>query len=411
MTCRVTKLALTTFLCTFCAAGGFSGQLVDGGSETAGQPPGQAEKQLLDPKQWFLKGEDSLRGGDLDSAEAAFRQVLAADPRSGGAYANLGVIAMRRKQWDRALTLLQKAQKLEPKVSGILLNIGLVNYHRSDYQAAIPPLSSVLREQPDAEQPRYLLGLCYLFTERYADAVSTLEPLWPGRSNDFAYLYALSVAANEAGQKEAEERALTRLIEVGGDTAEFHLMLGKAYLNRRESERAVTELERAASLKPDLPFVHMNLGIAYMRMGKSARAEEEFRRDIAIEPDVADTYELLGDFYLRTGKEQEAEQSFHEALRRNARMPGSLVGLAKIYLQQEKYREALATIDRAAKLAPNAENVHFLRGRILTKLGRRAEAQEELAAAARMENAAGAKEAGMNAEDRRVPNPELAQPH
>src|ERR1700730_2087035 len=62
-----------------------------------------------DPRILFAKGEASLQSGDLAAAEAAFRGVLAVDPKAGGAYANLAVIAMRRKDWDHALNLLQKA--------------------------------------------------------------------------------------------------------------------------------------------------------------------------------------------------------------------------------------------------------------------------------------------------------------
>ena len=56
------------------------------------------------PQAWFGKGQAALQSGDLDTAEAAFRKVIEIDPRSGAAYSNLGVIAMRRKEWDRAIT-------------------------------------------------------------------------------------------------------------------------------------------------------------------------------------------------------------------------------------------------------------------------------------------------------------------
>src|SRR5260370_30391317 len=89
-------------------------------------------KQPVDAQGWFAKGQVALQGGDLDAAEAAFRQVLLVDPRAGPAYANLGVIAMRRKEWDRAISLLRKAAKLEPRMAGIRLNIGLVEYRRGN---------------------------------------------------------------------------------------------------------------------------------------------------------------------------------------------------------------------------------------------------------------------------------------
>jgi cytochrome c-type biogenesis protein CcmH/NrfG len=154
---------------------------------------------------------------------------MAADRRAGAAYANLGVIAMRRKDWDHALSLLQRAAKLEPKMAGVRLDIGLVNYRRGDYAGAIAPLASVVRDQPDSQQARYLLGLCNVFTERYADAVTALEPLWVQQSSDFMYLYVLGIAAHNADRKELDEKALSRLLEVGGEKPEFHLILGKAY--------------------------------------------------------------------------------------------------------------------------------------------------------------------------------------
>ena len=45
-----------------------------------------------------------------------------------------------------------------------------------------------MRDQPDALQPRYLLGLCYFFAGRWADAATTLEPLWPQESEKLRYL-------------------------------------------------------------------------------------------------------------------------------------------------------------------------------------------------------------------------------
>src|SRR5258708_18946391 len=240
-------------------------------TEQQSSPSPVAANQRMDPQTWFAKGQAALQAGELDAAEAAFHRVLAADPRAGSAYANLGVIAMRRKDWEHAIKVLNRAEKLEPKMAGIRLNIGLVEYRRGNYAAAIAPLASVVRDQPDSQQARYLLGLCQVFSKRYAEAIPVLEPLWAEKSNDVLYLYLLDIAAVESVQKELDEKILKRMIAVGGGTAEFHLILGKAYLNRDEVPEATSELEQAAALNPNLPFVHMNLGVAYMRSGTDER--------------------------------------------------------------------------------------------------------------------------------------------
>jgi Tfp pilus assembly protein PilF len=180
-------------------------------------------------------------------------------------------------------------------------------------------------------------------------------------------------------------------------------------LNREEPEKALQELERAATADSNLPFVHFSLGVAHLRLNHNEEAEKEFRKDLMVEPDLPDTYEQLGLFYLRTGNNDEAAKFFREALKRNPQMAASLVGLAKIYMQEEKYRDALAAIDPAVRLAPGSQSAHFLRGQILARLGRRGEAQAEFATAKKMMNADLSKRRE-SLGDERVPNPELAQP-
>jgi tetratricopeptide (TPR) repeat protein len=367
-----------------------------------------AANSRIDPQAWFAKGQAALQSGDLDTAEAAFRKVLVADPQAGSAYANLGVIAMRRKDWDRAITLLHKAEKLEPKIAGIRLNIGLVEYRRGNYASAIAPLASVVRDQPDSQQARYLLGLCQVFTKRFSEAVTVLEPLWSEKSTDVLYLYLYDIAAVESGQKELDEKILSRMLAVGGGTPEYHLIMGKAFLNRFEVAEGKAELELAATGNPDLPYLHLNLGITYMRLGDNERAEAEFRRDIALEPDLADNYEQLGVLCSRMQRDQDAEKAFREALKRDAKSAGSYLGLARLYQKQNKPEPGLKMIDAALRLSPDIHGGHFLRGRILTQLGRREEARVEFAAAQKgMQGKLDKEREGQDEE--RVPNPELTR--
>jgi tetratricopeptide (TPR) repeat protein len=108
-------------------------------------------------------------------------------------------------------------------------------------------------------------------------------------------------------------------------------------------------------------------------------------------------------------KDDEAEHSFREALRYNPRQPASLLALGRLYQRQGKNRESLTALDAAEKLIPGNQNVHFVRGQVLARLGRREEAQAELATSKKL------LDAGLNKQrekygDAPVPNPELKQP-
>jgi tetratricopeptide (TPR) repeat protein len=356
----------------------------------------------------YAEGEQALRTGDLDRAERAFRQVLLHNDHDVGAYANLGVIDMRRKNWSPALENLRQAEHLAPQVAGIRLNIGLAEFRQNKFRDAIPPFESVLRDQPDNPQARQLLGLCYFFTDRWADATTTLEPLWPQKSTELDYLYVLGLAAGKAGRHDLEDKALGQLVQAGADSAEFHLFMGKAHLNRQNYDQAVTELETAARRDPNLPFVHFNLGLAYLHQNDYTRAQAEFEKDIAIEPDVAYDYEELGLADISLQQSAAAEKNFLAALRLDPQLIASRIELAKIYQHAGKFADALAQLDAAQKIDPANYSVHFLRGQVLVKMGRREEGRKELAAATAILNTnRSQRQKELEAEP--VPSPELTR--
>jgi tetratricopeptide (TPR) repeat protein len=371
-------------------------------------PSQDPELKKTNPALLFKDGQDALAKGDLDTASSDFEEVLKLDPGSGAAHANLGVIAMRRKNWEQALAELHKAQKLAPQMTGIGLNIGLVEYRRANYVEAILPLESVVREQPGSSQARYLLGLCYTFVEKYDDAVRVLEPLWPQLSDQFVYLYVLGNAAFRVGNKELDEKASRRLIEVGGDSAEFHLLKGKALLTRNDDQKALEEFQKAAAGGDSLPFLHFELGVTYWRMEKLDLALEELRKDIELEPEIGYNYEQLGRVYLQLGREQEAENAFLEAVKREPRLPTALVELAKIHLRKGDLQSASREAESAVKLAPKNHNAHFINGQVLQKLGRTQEARAEFAEASKI-MAAGVERDRRLVEKGVTADPELAR--
>lgn len=335
----------------------------------------------------FVAGENALKRGDLDAAETDFRRLLALNGNDAGAYANLGVVEMRQKRWPQALEMLHKAQALAPEVPGIRLNVGLVYYRQYEFAAAIPALESVVRDQPDSLQARYLLGLCYFFTDRDAEGARTLESIWSQESGEMNYLYVLGVAAEQAKLTDLQNRALARLAEVGQDSAELHLLMGKAELNRLEYDKATSELERAAEIDPRLPFVHYYTGVAYRKRHEFERAKAEFLKDAAIEPDVAFNFNELGAVSTELQQPQEAARYFEQALKLDPHLATSYYGLAKADQQQGKNLEALAALDRAGAIDPESASVHYLRGQVLQRLGRRPEAQAEFDRAAALQKA------------------------
>jgi len=405
-----TKLLWLIFIAGATAATSPQTPLFPGEARPPQASSGAASGQPVNvgPALLFQRGQAALNAGRLDEAERAFRQVLAVDPQSGGAYANLGVVYMRRKQWTTALNMLRKAERLLPEVAGIRLNIGLAYYRQSEYLKAIPSLESVVRDQPDGMQGRYLLGECYFVAERWADAADTLAPLWQQESSQPLYLYMLSMSAHKAGKNELDEKAWAQLINTGEGQPEFYLLMGKEHLQLEQYDLAVSELQAAAKADSKLPFVHFNLGLTYLKKQDYERARNEFLEDAALEPDLALNYEELGETYALLQQDAEAEKNYREAVRRDPRLVNSWAGLAKTYRREEKYQQALAAINQANKIDPARTDLHYLRGQILVHVGRKDEGKKELELAVRIDNEKRAARQ-KQIETETVPSPELMQ--
>jgi tetratricopeptide (TPR) repeat protein len=127
----------------------------DTASPASGRNASPSTAAAVDPQRLFEQGEAALKANDLAGAERCFRAVLRLDPQAASAYANLGVVDMRRRQWQDALKMLHKAQRLAPQMSGIQLDIGLVYYRQNDFPSAIAPFAAVVKGAPDSLQARY----------------------------------------------------------------------------------------------------------------------------------------------------------------------------------------------------------------------------------------------------------------
>jgi tetratricopeptide (TPR) repeat protein len=375
-------------------------------------PKTPAEMAVLarNPKRLFEAGEVALRAGQLDEAEHNFRQVLAIDRGIAGAYANLGVIDMRRKHWSQALEMLYKAEKLAPDMAGVRLNIGLVYYRQKNFLAAIKPFESVVKQIPSSYQAKYLLGFCYFFNRRWADTVEALEPLWEqvSASDQLNYLYVLGRAAELSHNAPLEEKAYVRMADVGQGSPEFRMIIGKSHLNRGEYDDAVRELEAAAQADSKLPGVHYYLGVTYTRKQDYERARTEFEKDLTLEPDAALTYEQLGKVESTLQNEAEAAKDFGFAVKLDPQLVDSRMGLAKIAERKKHYPDALAQLDEIIRLDKNNAGSRYLRGQVLLRMGHTKEGGEELAVATRMLNDRRATRHS-ELEGETVPSPELAR--
>ena len=150
-------------------------------------------------------------------------------------------------------------------------------------------------------------------------------------------------------------------------------------LGRRDE--ALAAYKRAIEISGGAPHLAIAAGTLYLEMGRPAEARSH--AGLALEADPASANELLARAALAEGKLEEAEAAARQSVEARDSLVGPLLTLARVLRERDRYDEALELVDRAAaehgaKTGADPEAIrglHLLRGNLLARLGRGAEAE------------------------------------
>lgn len=140
----------------------------------------------------------------------------------------------------------------------------------------------------------------------------------------------------------------------------------KPRLERREvlgtlAERAENEFLHAAGL---------------LKAGRSAEAESRFMKALDIDMNHRGARQALVALQLERGQLETARKLLQDGLALDAAQPEFAITLARIYAERRDYWGALTVLERSAGAAAHVPEFHVLRGTLLQRLGRHAEAAE-----------------------------------
>lgn len=201
-----------------------------------------------------------------------------------------------------------------------------------------------------------------------------------GRMNaqqEYAARLNLGDALLQLGREEEALEAFDAALAVNLTRVEAYIGRAGALeaLGRRGD--ALRDWDRALKMAPESVDIRMGRGAFFLRGRDLEAAIGAFDEALARDPEAADALYNRGLALMRLGRPDLAERDFSALLRLN---PSD----AAAYLNRGLARDeatpggALADFDRAADLAPEWGAPWYYSGRLLDRLGRRAEANRRL---------------------------------
>jgi FimV-like protein len=229
----------------------------------------------------FTYGVAFFQRGYLDSAAAAFQQVIASKPDEPEAYYNLGTLDLTRNDLKSARRNLEQAVNLRPGYAEAWNNLGMVSAQQGQESEAIEDFQKSLQLRPT-----------------YVTALLNFGNLLR-RKGDF----------------EEAQKLLSRALEAKPDDADANYSMGMLYARQNELSRSSDYLERAVQLRPDHTDALNNLGVLLVRQGRYSEAREKFEACIRIAPKYDQAYLNLARLYVVLNDKEGARTILQELLR------------------------------------------------------------------------------------------------
>lgn len=208
--------------------------------------------------------------------------------------------------------------------------------------------------------------------ERFPEAEELCHRVLARTPNHPLSLYILGML----GLGVDDELALRYLARAVGEEPRnpyYHLSLGEAYLKVSEYSPAITHIQHALRLKPDLLEALCALGRAYVEFDKADMALPVYERALKINPDHPRVRTGLASALTGLGRMDEAEIYLKEAIERRIAMPtayNELVRTRKFTEEPAELKSILCELGER-KLDPvGAMTLHHAAGKVLNDLRR-----------------------------------------
>jgi tetratricopeptide (TPR) repeat protein len=231
----------------------------------------------------------------LPQAEELYRAVLQRDPDHVQALFNLGLIRVRRGEFENAVELFGKALEQKPDFAEAHNALGIALRMSGREPEALAHYAVALAIRPDYAEVENNFGLALQALGRHADAVEhyrkalALAPDYFEAENNIGA--ALRVLHRFSEAVEHYRKALA----IKPDSAEAHNNLAASLQLLGQHDEALLEFDRALALTPDLASAWHGRGTVLRTLGRLDEARESIERAIAIAPRRAEFYRSLAE--------------------------------------------------------------------------------------------------------------------
>ena len=201
-------------------------------------------------------------------------------------YRELGELLLNEKKYTSALKEFLKEEALNPDDYFLQDDLGLAYYYKGEPDLAIARFKKALALKDDYSPARNNLGNAYAQKGDWDKAIEQYKRV----TTDILYgtpqypLLNLGNAYYEKKDYPLSEKYFLEALDIQNDFPAALYGLGKTYMAMGRVTEAITRIEKAAQLAPDIARVHFELGKAYAMNRQYKKAYDAYQSVVKLDP-------------------------------------------------------------------------------------------------------------------------------
>ena len=329
-------------------------------------------------------GDKAFTAGDFTTAEASFRQAIAADGKLGAAYYKLALTLLKTGKIEDGASNLRRAFTLNPENTdaGVkLAEIFILVLNQQPMRAGdfLPQIQEVADKLLERDPKSYdgIRLLAYLAIQNrsipkgleYYKAANQIKP----NQTEILMPWAITLMGNQQGAE--GERIALDLLQSHKDFPPVYDLLYGHYMRDKNLPAAEKIIKAKADNMPDHPEFRIQLASWYL-LNKNKVAMNKELAAVQAAGAGGDGYVLVGDFYVSLREYDAAKKAFESCIPLGGKSKLTCqLRLVNMYSGQRRYAEATEWVNEALKENPANPEAMANRDSILVSSGDLAQIQ------------------------------------
>ncbi|MBN1758984.1 MAG: tetratricopeptide repeat protein [Chitinispirillaceae bacterium] len=317
------------------------------------------EQGALTAYRQALKADSSMKGfyknyaslvmskGSDSEKELALNGAVAAGEADARMYETLGNIYLKRKLYDKAIKMFDKASQLDPKNDKLLSSLAECYVKKGSISEAISTYEQVVALNPRAEEELKTLGELYFKIKKNTLALKYYKKYLDKKPSDAQVAYIVGETAYKTRDFNDAVKFLSMVRGGAENKPSFIKMYGDAAYAVKDYPRALVQYSKLVKLTPKDASVYKKLFEINMKTGAKNDALQNLQTYSRFMPRDADAQKELGDMLYEKGEKVGALSAYRKALTADPKIKGLYKNYVPLVLASGKYQEKMAALKGA----------------------------------------------------------------